>query len=382
MTESLESNTAMSIQRVTSSEFCRLWWLPVLLGCLTQAGCMSAITTAALRDALRDTVGAASEPATAMAADATEHDAIATAEATAAVGDATSPILPTDPAEPTLSLDEAVERAVERLSGVGQLDAATQATLLSMLESTNPKDWPAAIDAFAAALEANRPRQPAVTEAAAVQPEPEPVEPAIVQAPPAETVAISAALPVAAAVVEPVSQVAALVPQPVVLEPVPGTAADEAVAGGTVAVERLQIEPEEIGPQPGLAIMNPCFVSRVRAWGVVDRFPEQVFRPGQDVIVYFELQDLSSRKSPAGHATSIDSVFRLIDGDGQQIGQWKFEPVDETCHAPRSDYFARYFIRIPETAAAGRYRLEFAVTDRLAGSSTQTHLDLEVAAAD
>jgi len=116
----------------------------------------------------------------------------------------------------------------------------------------------------------------------------------------------------------------------------------------------------------------------VRAWGAVDRFPEQVFRPGQEVIVYFELEDLSSRASAAGHATSIDAMFRLIATDGQQTGQWKFEPVEETCHAPRSDYFARYFIRIPETAPAGRCKLEFMVTDRFAGVSTQADLDLEI----
>jgi hypothetical protein len=148
-----ESNTAMSIQKGMDNAFCRLrWllWLPIGLGCLTQAGCMSAITTAALRDALRDTVTAASESAAAVAG---EQTAITDDDASEATVDDGLSVQQTAPKEPTLSLDEAVERAVERLSGIGQLDAATQTTLLAMLDSTNPVDWPAAIDAFAAALE-------------------------------------------------------------------------------------------------------------------------------------------------------------------------------------------------------------------------------------
>jgi hypothetical protein len=129
---------------------------------------------------------------------------------------------------------------------------------------------------------------------------------------------------------------------------------------------------------PAFAVGNACFVTRVRAWGAVDRFPEAAFRPGQDVIVYFEIDAPTARQSTAGHTTSIDTLFRLVAADGRQIGQWDFEPIEETCHAPRRDYFARYFLRVPETAPAGPYRLDFVVTDRVTGTSTQAHLDLEV----
>jgi hypothetical protein len=372
-----KSNTAMSIQKGMDNAFCRLrWllWLPVGLGCLTQAGCMSAITSAALRDALRDTVTAASEPAAAVAG---EQAAITDDDASEATLDDGLSSQQTAPTEPTLSLDEAVERAVERLSGIGQLDAATQTTLLAMLESTNPEDWPAAIDAFAAALEANRPRQPPVTQTAAelrAEPEPDPVE---LAAAPAPVVTVAVAVTPTVDVVPAVAVTPAVDVTAAVLDSPAPFAEDEPAETETPAPERLQIEPQP-DPIPELTIRNPCFVTRVRAWGAVDRFPEQVFRPGQDVIVYFELEDLSSRASAAGHATSIDAMFRLIATDGQQTGQWKFEPVEETCHAPRSDYFARYFIRIPETAPAGRCKLEFMVTDRFAGVSTQAHLDLEI----
>lgn len=131
----------------------------------------------------------------------------------------------------------------------------------------------------------------------------------------------------------------------------------------------------------GPAVNNACFATRVRGWGNVERFPSTAFRPGQEVIVYFELDRLQIRSAGDGHTTGIDASFRLIDGGGERVGQWSFEPIVETCPAPRRDYFARYFLRIPEDAKPGPHRLEWSVTDTMAGASRQAHLDLDVVAA-
>jgi hypothetical protein len=416
---------------------------------LSQGGCMSALTTAAMREALRETVDSLA------AAAATDQDADVSASlATDAARDEATPLI-SEPKAP--SLDESVDRAVARLKGVGELDAPTQATLLSILEKTSPEDWPAAIDAFAASLEAYRPpkRTPAVAASTArpvattasapsaslvfpasgttdgapsSEPTPEPPATALVFDPPAALEAAGAAIaqvdtalafPAPPAIPEPAKLAFIEAARPVgpepypvddgeavlaplaILEPLkieepvafpePPAALEPSVAATSPEVvepvmpvmtvdDPAAVEPAEptVPPVPMLAVRNACFVSRVRAWGVVDKFPEAVFRAGQDVIVYFELEAPTTRRSPAGHTTSIDTIFRLFDSDGRQVGQWDFEPIEETCLAPRRDYFARYFVRIPETAASGPYRLELMVTDLVAGVSSQAHLDLEV----
>lgn len=349
----------------------RSLWLPAGILLLSQAGCTSAITTAAMREAFSGTLASLATPLPHAAQKGSADDE---PQDMAAVADSVDADAATEEqasaAKPTLSLDQAVERAVSRLSAAGQLDSATQATLLAMLESTNPEDWPAAIDAFTASLEANRPPVHAQPAAAPVPdssvsktepiPEPEALNmhaavalPAPVAPPAAVEEAVTPPVELTALVIEPVSR----------------------------AVEQSAPEPEDPANEPvapALAVRNPCFVTKVKAWGVVDRFPTQVFRRGQDVIVYFELDNLSCRDSSPGHSTSIDTAFRLVGADGAQIRTWTFEPVDETCLSQRRDYFARYFLRMPDNAPAGPCRLEFVVTDRLAGASTQSHLDLEI----
>ncbi|MFM9197372.1 MAG: hypothetical protein ACKOWG_16865, partial [Planctomycetia bacterium] len=127
------------------------------------------------------------------------------------------------------------------------------------------------------------------------------------------------------------------------------------------------------------AIRNACFASRVRAWGVVDRFETAEFSPGQEVIVYFELDQLSARQSTDGHTTRIDTALQLVDADGRRIHEWTFEPLEETCDSRRRDYFARYLVTLPDALPAGSSRLQIVVSDTLAGRTAHATLPLALA---
>lgn len=227
-----------------------------------------------------------------------------------------------------------------------------------------------------------------------------PVAPAPVEVPPTPQLALPPATPQApqplAIADVPARPITAAVPAPVVvatlIEPqgTPLPVADGLVEQVNDVAAPVPPTPESFEPQTATAtapavpagptVNNACFATRVRGWGNVDRFPTATFRPGQEVIVYFELDRLQIRAAADGHTTGIDASFRLIDAGGARVGQWAFEPIVETCPAPRRDYFARYFIRIPEDAKPGRHRLEWSVTDTVAGASRQAHLDLDVVA--
>jgi hypothetical protein len=116
----------------------------------------------------------------------------------------------------------------------------------------------------------------------------------------------------------------------------------------------------------------------VRAWGAVDRFETAQFEPGQELIVYFELDQLTSRESAEGHTTRIETVLSLVDAGGRRVHEWTFEPLEETCGGHRRDYFARYLVALPEAMPDGSCRLEVAVTDTIAGRTAQASLPLEV----
>jgi hypothetical protein len=238
---------------------------------------------------------------------------------------------------------------------------------METLQRTQQEDWPVVVEAFADSLES------AATASAAAQRVVERAQPPMG----------AASHVVAKADLDEATSPPPAAPEPLVIEPIQPTGQPAPLPTEAAAAASAP-EPLESATPPAVAkfeVRNACFASRVQAWGVVERFPDQRFRPGQELIVYFELGNLSAGESSAGHTTCIDASLKLLDNAGRVVHDWSFEPIAETCVAKRHDYFARYVIRIPETAAAGACRLDVDVVDTLAGTAARASLPLEIAVA-
>jgi hypothetical protein len=337
----------------------RATWAAMLAAVVvTTSGCTSAISTAYLRDTFWDLPdhAAAEEP---------QADATADAEG-----------LPAVEISDTVAADEerreaAIDEAVARLAKIGALDPAARATLIETLQRTQQEDWPVVVEAFASSLAAASlpPRAIEQHEADEHDDAPAPV--------------VTASHTVAKADLDEASTAPAPAPEPETppAEPTVPPSAPQAIAPTPSAPEPDdQAQQIMAAPAPSLAVRNACFATRVQAWGMVDRFQAARFRPGQEVIVYFELDNLSSGRSAAGHTTCIDASLTLVAADGTTVRDWSFEPIAETCPSQRRDYFARYVIRVPESAATGAFRLDIDVVDTLAGTTAKASLPLEIAA--
>jgi guanyl-specific ribonuclease Sa len=358
--------------------------LLALLSLSVSSGCTSALTTAYLKgtpwnlsDPNADD-GEADEPAGAAAESSAE----------AAAAQALSP------EARAAAREVAIERAIDSLAAVGTVDAETESALIALLQGTDQEDWPAVVDEFVAALAAT---------------------PHIAAKPAAAVVTLPAATGPTAASVEPLPPVTPPPTAPEPPDPTPtldpaanaGSAGDAAPAdAGSDVIEAtaaavgvrvgVGVGGADLGSLPQtrvhepagssaeeevaeVSVHNACFATRVQAWGVVDRFAVDRFRPGQEVIVYFELENLSVDRTPGGHTTCIDTGLVLVAADGRRLHDWSFEPIQETCPARRRDYFARYVVRIPGSIPVGPCRLEIAVTDTLAGRTATTTVPLEIA---
>jgi hypothetical protein len=341
----------------------RCWPALLALSIACGQGCTSVLSTASLRDLVWDGGEPHAAETAAVASDSTESEAAAGDDASAGDegGAADSAALDAERRE------AAIDEAVERLAKLGAIDEAARATLVQTLERTAPEDWPAVIDAFAESLPpaahvaAKADLDTVAGSAAEPAPEPEPLTAATAAEPSADGPAPSAAKAAMPDDEAPIVTVA------VPVEPEPAAAPEPLPAPNAPAPA-----------DAALAVENACFATRVQAWGVVERFAADRFRPGQEVIVYFELAGLSATESAAGHTTCIDSTLRLVAADGTVLHTWSFEPIAETCQAQRRDYFARYVVRLPESAATGGCRMELGVIDTLSGKVASATLPLEL----
>jgi hypothetical protein len=343
--------------------------------CVGMSGCASVIGSAYLRDAWLDQFDRLDHAAQKAPVSEREPRSDAGDDASDAVVTDDSPApgqeAPIPPAGPA-NLEDAVAAAAERLRQSGGLSTAARATLVATLEATPRQDWPIVIEEFAAALAMAHDGAGSASSSAG------------------EGSAAVAVAKLPAASAAPAVEAAAAAPLPTADRgPAPAVRPPESEEPArawreTPPVPERQPEPpvrEHASPEPAtpaLAVRNACFASRVRAWGVVDRFETAGFRPGQELIVYFELEDVAARESAEGHTTRIDTRLSLVGADGRGIHGWRFEPLEETCGNRRRDYFARYLIAVPESAPAGQCRLELSVSDMIGGRTAHATLPLEV----
>lgn len=327
------------------------WAAAACLVVALQCGCTTALTAAYLRDGLWDGSEHAAEsgdrPAAATAADAA-------------------------PPEPSAAADlerreAALEEAMARLSRLGPLDPAVEAAIVASLQRTEPEDWPVVVEEFAASLAAAVPDRAVAV--APPEPESEPEPPAAVESAPRPA--------------EPTEQSPDTAAAEIAADDAPQAGRDDPepqdARASSAPAPIAPTQPEAPPAPPPLAVRTACFASAVRGWGDVVRFPADRFRPGQDVIVYVELENLSAGVSPAGQTTCIDAALRLVNDEGRPLHAWNFDPIAETRPAPRRDYFARYVLRLPDAVPGGACRVEIEVTDTLAASTATAVLPLEIA---
>jgi hypothetical protein len=339
------------------------WLHLAAMVCMTaSSGCTSVISSAYLRETWLDAVEHASETQAdakgkGKTAQADDHEAEESEVADSSSADADTSDSSEAAAWSPATLDEAVVEADHRLAESGGLNDAARGMLITTLKGTPRQDWPVVIEEFTAALNAAHGDSDAGRADATGLAEQ--------SGPPSESVAaVAMEREAAAAVAEPVA-------------PMPPSEATVEAPPAAPAESRQQATPAT-APKPIFAVQNACFASRVRAWGVVDRFDSAQFEPGQELIVYFELDQLASRESAEGHTTRVDTVLRLVGADGRRVHEWTFEPLEETCGSHRRDYFARYLVALPASTPAGPCRIEVAVTDTIAGRTAQTSLPLDI----
>jgi hypothetical protein len=157
--------------------------------------------------------------------------------------------------------------------------------------------------------------------------------------------------------------------------------ADEPVASPEETMQALEAALAEARRRAPLRIGNPCFAWRVLGWGDVDCCEAACFVPGQSVIVYFEVDNLTTEAGPDGHATRLDTELALVNASGHCLHRWTFEPIVEQRTMPRRDYFARYILTMPDSIQPGPLRLEMTVHDLTGHKSADVALPLEVTTA-
>lgn len=128
-----------------------------------------------------------------------------------------------------------------------------------------------------------------------------------------------------------------------------------------------------------LKVTGLAFCTEVISFGVYKKFEEYKFQPGQQLLLYAEVDNFFSEATPKGHHTALRSSYELIDSRGQIVEEHQFELTEEYCQNARRDFFIRYFLYMPQRIYDGNYTLRLTIEDTLGHKVGQASIDITVA---
>jgi hypothetical protein len=140
----------------------------------------------------------------------------------------------------------------------------------------------------------------------------------------------------------------------------------------TQTVSQLRAALQRLQETAKLQLRNVSFCRRINGYGNYERFENDVFKPGDPVLVYAEIENFRSEPTTSGqYRTILRSVLQIVpEAGGESVDKVTLRPVEDVCRSPRRDYFNSYEFTIPNNISPGRYVLDISVEDRLSGKST------------
>jgi hypothetical protein len=128
-----------------------------------------------------------------------------------------------------------------------------------------------------------------------------------------------------------------------------------------------------------LEVRSLSFCDKIDGFGMFHPFERDIFRPGQPVLVYAEIRNFTTEPGNNGHyRTVLRSTIEILRGSGELVERKVFEPTEDLCRSPRSDYFHSYKLDLPSHLTPGPHTARVTLEDELSGRIASATLEFLV----
>jgi hypothetical protein len=158
---------------------------------------------------------------------------------------------------------------------------------------------------------------------------------------------------------------------------------DNPARRATVAVRQLEDAVSDLAAQANLEVCNLAFCRRVTSFGVYESFTAPaagetplrtataksarggyVFAPNQEVLLYAEVRNFTSRHTDRGYHTALRPSYQVFDASGRRLGTvTELGESHDYCQHRRRDFFVRYHLYLPSRIEPGDYKLKLTIED-------------------
>jgi hypothetical protein len=144
------------------------------------------------------------------------------------------------------------------------------------------------------------------------------------------------------------------------------------------ARQQLVAAANRLGEIAPLLVRNVSFAENVRSYGDIVPFAKAEYTPGQEILLYAELENFKSEETPKGFHTQFRGSYEIFDARGQRVTAQELGKTEEYCRNHRRDFFLVYNFRLPKRIYSGRHTLQLTVEDLHGQKIGQSSLEFTV----
>ncbi|TWU26893.1 hypothetical protein Pla52o_07480 [Novipirellula galeiformis] len=127
-----------------------------------------------------------------------------------------------------------------------------------------------------------------------------------------------------------------------------------------------------------LEVRSLAFCTEILAYGQVKPFASKRFQPGQQVILYCEVENFIARKNDEGFQTHLQGSYDILDANNQKVASQLLPADQQTSANYLRDYFIAYQMHLPQQIGPGAYRLQLTMEDVEGKKYGQASISFEI----
>lgn len=151
----------------------------------------------------------------------------------------------------------------------------------------------------------------------------------------------------------------------------------------TLALQSQRKAIQHLASASDLQLGKATFCTAVESYGDIEEFADSKFQPGDEVLLYFEVDNFVSLPLPDGknHETYLRGNYEIVASDsGQRVDSQSLKEDRHVSRIPRRDYFMVYRIWMPTSIGPGDYTMRLTVEDVNGRKFGEASVDFKIAA--
>ncbi|MBB3207792.1 hypothetical protein FHS27_003619 [Rhodopirellula rubra] len=127
-----------------------------------------------------------------------------------------------------------------------------------------------------------------------------------------------------------------------------------------------------------LEVRSLEFCTEIESYGQIKPFPSRRFSPGQEVILYCEIENFVANSVDGGFETRLQGSYDLLDQNGHRVSSQTLPEDRQISKKHLRDYFIAYQMYLPDSIEPGNYQLRLTMEDVHGKKYGQSIVDFQI----